>query len=259
MQRVAHRERRPGRRLRPTEPGRPWLLDSHQHESGPQLRNAMLAGIYQVPPCLITQIMQPLQDPGPVTVEPTSGKTPYVLQQHSARTALFHQAKGLREQVPLIILAELLSRDREGRARHTSRNQVDISERTTIYIGQIGLDNLPLRAPVEAKRLAGSGVKLYHALMCEPCLLKAERLPAGPGADLEATQLSHGTPSAAVEADSVREYRQTEPFTLSPAASSRCQGQQLLRPPARLARTQRTGLHTCSMVLVTFTSLARRV
>lgn len=72
------------RRVGPAEPGRP-RLDRHQHEPVPQLRNAVLAGLYQMPPSLISQAVQRTQDPGAVAVEPGSGKAGDVLQQHCAR------------------------------------------------------------------------------------------------------------------------------------------------------------------------------
>jgi hypothetical protein len=71
----------------------------------------MVAGIYQIPPGLIAQIQQPLQDLGPVAVEPACGKTPHILQQHGARADLFDEPERLREQIPLVILAKLLPCD----------------------------------------------------------------------------------------------------------------------------------------------------
>jgi hypothetical protein len=77
----------------------------------------------------------------------------------------------LREQVPLVVLAELLSGDGKRRAGQAPGEQVDVPERAAVHFGQVSLDDGPLRGPVTPERLAGIGVEVDHALMGEPGLL----------------------------------------------------------------------------------------
>jgi hypothetical protein len=98
----------------------------------------------------------------------------------------------VREQVPFVLAAELLSGDGKRRAGYACRQQVGMGERAAVHRGQVAPDDWPLRALVVAQRLAGIGVEFDQALMREPGLLQAQRLSAGSGADLHRAGLARG-------------------------------------------------------------------
>jgi hypothetical protein len=130
--------------------------------------------------------MQSFKDLSPVAVEPPGGQASHVLEQDGARINLLDEPKRLREQVSVVILAKLLAGDGERRAGHTAGEEVDASERVAVQIVDVGFDDLPLRTSVETEGRAGIWIELNRRLVTESCLLKAERLAASSGADLQA-------------------------------------------------------------------------
>ena len=54
--------------------GRSRFPDRHEHEPGPELRDSMHAGLYEIPPGLVAKVMQALQDLRAVAVEPAAAR-----------------------------------------------------------------------------------------------------------------------------------------------------------------------------------------
>ena len=102
-----------------------------------------------------------------------------------------HETQGLGEQVTLVGAAELLAGDRERRARHTARDQVDAGEGVAIHVGDVVFDDLPVIAAVAAQRLARVRVELDRGRVPEAGLLETERLAASASTDLHDRQLMH--------------------------------------------------------------------
>jgi hypothetical protein len=66
-----------------------------------------------------------------------------------------------------------MSGDRKRRARHSSREQVDAAELSTVHYSYVRLDDLPPRAPVPAKGLAGIRIDIYDCGVRETSVLEA--------------------------------------------------------------------------------------
>src|SRR5262249_53287543 len=113
---------------------------------------------------------------------------------------LTHQAERGREQVTVVAGPELLAGDGERGAGDATGQQVEAGEATPVLVVDVPLDDLPFRAAVEAQGLAGVRVELHHGLVREAGLFQAERLPAGPGADLQRHQPVHNPSSLAITA-----------------------------------------------------------
>src|SRR5262249_26113905 len=107
--RLADCWRRGRYRLRPLERARPGLADGAKREPRGQLRNAMIAGVDQVPPRLVAERLEPGEDLGAVAAEPGGCQAANVLHQHRARADLLGQAQSLGEQVPVVAGPELLA------------------------------------------------------------------------------------------------------------------------------------------------------
>jgi hypothetical protein len=127
-----------------------------------------------VPPGLVAQAAELLEDLRPVGVETAGGQPAHVLQQDGAGGDLRDQAERLGEQVPVVGLAELLARDGEGRARHAAGQQVDAGEGAPVHVVDVVFDDLPLGPAVEAQGLARVRVQLDHCLVGESGLLQPQ-------------------------------------------------------------------------------------
>ena len=77
--------------------------------------------LISVAPVILEAVKAYRKSKSPVAVEPPCGKAGDVLQQHSARAGLLDEPQCLRKQVPFVLAAELLSRNRERRAGYSSR------------------------------------------------------------------------------------------------------------------------------------------
>src|SRR5215470_17003905 len=183
--------RLPGRGGRPAELRRPRPPDGDQHEPGPQLRHSVLARLDLPPPGLVAQHPQAGEHLYAVAVESPRGQAAHVLQQHRPGPGLTHQAERGREQVTVVAGPELLAGDGERGAGDATGQQVEAGEAAPGLVVDVPLDDLPFRAAVEAEGLAGVRVELHHGLVREAGLFQAERLPAGPGADLQRRQPVH--------------------------------------------------------------------
>src|SRR5215470_1079452 len=191
VQRVADGGRAPRRGGRPAELRSPRAPEGDQHEPGAQLWHPMLARPDLPPPGLVAQHPQAGEDLDAVAVEAPRGQAAHVLQQHRPGPGLADQAERGREQVTVVAGPELPAGDGERRAGDAAGQQVEAGEAAPVLVADVALDDLPFHAAVEAEGLAGVRVELHHGLVCEAGLFQAERLPAGPGADLQRRQPVH--------------------------------------------------------------------
>jgi hypothetical protein len=120
----------------------------------------MLAGLHQLPTGLMAKAVEPEQDLGAIGVKPAGGQAGDVFQQYSTRADLLGEPQSLREQVPLVAVAELLASDGERGTGQAPGKQVDVAEHAAIHLGQVTLDDRPPSCPVSPQRLAGIGVEL---------------------------------------------------------------------------------------------------
>ena len=61
------------------------------------------------------------------------------LLQYGTRADLFGEPQRVREQVPFVVLAELLARDGERRAGQAGGEQADVPERAAVHLSQVRL------------------------------------------------------------------------------------------------------------------------
>jgi hypothetical protein len=101
------------------------------------------------------------------------------------------KAQRLREQVTLVVSAELLARYRERRARNATSQEVNTAVRATIELANVPLDDLPYVLPVQEQCLACIRVDLDSRGMGESCIFQSQGLTAGSGADFQTGQLMH--------------------------------------------------------------------
>ena len=163
-----------------------------QDEPGPQLRDAELAGVQHLPVRLVAKVVQLTEDLLAVAGEPRLGEPRDVLQHHCGRLTLPDKAQRLREQVTLVVSAELLARHRERRARNAAGKEVNTVVGAAIELVNVPFDDLPHMLPVQAQCLASIRVNLDSRGMGESCVLQSQGLTAGSGADFQTGQLMHG-------------------------------------------------------------------
>jgi hypothetical protein len=100
---------RPPGWCRPPEPGRPGFPDRHEYESRPKLGDLVHAGLDEVPPRPVAEVVQVFQHLRPVAIEPAGRQASDILEQDRAQAGFPDQLQGPGEQVALVGLAELLS------------------------------------------------------------------------------------------------------------------------------------------------------
>ncbi len=132
----------------------------HEDEARAQLRHAELAGVQHLPLGLVPELAQPVEHLLAVTSEAGGGQAADVLEHDRRGLGLLDQAQRLREQVPLVVRAELLARDRERRAGNAAGQQVDSPVVDPLEVMHVELDHVPLAA-VQPQRLAGVGVDFH--------------------------------------------------------------------------------------------------
>ncbi|KOU48769.1 hypothetical protein ADK56_21060 [Streptomyces sp. MMG1522] len=155
---------------------------------------------------------------GPVVDEFRVFDATDVFNHHRFRVQLVNKFQHSGEKVPLVILPQLLSSMRKRRARHASRQKVEVATlklptEELNRLAQAGfgvllrrnraeivdvirndITVLPFPAPVRQtldvllKSPHCELVDLYKREMLEACLMEADGLPAGPCADLDGGQ-----------------------------------------------------------------------
>src|SRR5690606_8713522 len=83
-------------------------LHRDEDEPGPKLRDAELAGVQQLPVSVVAHVVERVQDGLPVRSEAYGGEALDVLQHDGGRACLTNEPDGFREQVALVVGAELL-------------------------------------------------------------------------------------------------------------------------------------------------------
>ena len=146
-----------------------------------------------VPPGLVAQVSQPLQDLGPVAVKPPGREPPHVLSS-TARGRPPRPGAAPAGTGPARRPGQAACRRWRTAGRARRRRQVDARKSPAVHVGHVILDDLPRVAPVAAQRLTGGVVQLDHGLVPEPGLFQAQGLTTGPGADLQGGQLAHRLP-----------------------------------------------------------------
>lgn len=108
----------------------------------------------------------------------------YVLDHNNSRLGLTDDAKGSGEQIPLVILAKLLSGHGKWRARESSRDDIDALESSGIEVIEVRLKHTPLR-PVQSQRGTGVLIDLHEPHMTEPGPLESESLSTSASAKFQ--------------------------------------------------------------------------
>jgi hypothetical protein len=127
-----------------------------------------------------------------VAGEPRLGEPRDVLQHYCGRLTLLDKTQRLREQVTLVVSAELPARNRERGARNAAGKEVNTVVGTAIELANVPLDDLPHVLSVQAQCFASIRIDLNSRGMGESCVLQSQRLTAGSGANFETGQLMHG-------------------------------------------------------------------
>jgi hypothetical protein len=167
----------------------------YEDESWAQLRHAELARVENPPLNFVTHPLKAGHHLLAVADETPRRQTAHVLKHDGNWFALFSQPEGLREQIALIVGAQLLARDRERRARNATRKQICASVRATVEVVEIHHDRVPVR-PVQNHGLAGIWIDFHGRDVTEASLLQTEGLTTRARADLQARQLVHVNPPA---------------------------------------------------------------
>jgi hypothetical protein len=100
-----------------------------------------------------------LDDRASVIIEARTQQPPDILNHDRARMGLSGETQHLWKQIPVVVASQLLSRNREGRTRNTSGEEVDTFERASVELSKILIPNVPTGA-VQLQGLAGNRLKL---------------------------------------------------------------------------------------------------
>ena len=118
----------------------------------------------------------------PVFLEHRREKAADVLDHYGLGLNLVDQTQSCREQVALVILAQLLAGHRKGRTRQTPSEQVHAFERPSIEGVHVGRSDIPQR-PIERERLGAIGINFDQRFVLKSSLLQTERLTASTSAE----------------------------------------------------------------------------
>ncbi|MCW7985958.1 hypothetical protein XF35_11785 [Streptomyces platensis subsp. clarensis] len=104
-----------------------FFANSHKDRTRPQLRNVIVARLQEMPTTEpVFHPLDALDDRIAVLIKLCIHDAAYIFDHHSARLQGINQLNHAREQVPLIIAAELLPSHREGRAWHSAGQEVEL-------------------------------------------------------------------------------------------------------------------------------------
>ena len=125
------------------------FFDGHDDHAGAELRDAEVRGVQKTPISHVSELDQLLLQGLPVVDEDRIKETAHVLEHDRLGADLIDQAQSFREQVALVVLAELLACHGERRARDAACKELHTGEGLAVKGAQIPLADVPGRA-VEA-------------------------------------------------------------------------------------------------------------
>ena len=183
-QRLANGRRIAGRWRRPGKPVGTVTAQRHKYQPRAQLRHTVVAGIEKPPACLIIHFAELDLNPQPVVGKSGGQQTPHIFNHHGSGLNFVNQTNRGREEIALVLNAELLAGYGKGWTGQSAGQQIDLAaELAAIVGGKITFLDQP--AAVEPQGLAAIPVYFDAGGMVETCLFEPESLTTRPGAYLQ--------------------------------------------------------------------------
>jgi len=156
----------------------------HEYVAWPQLGDTEVGTVHNAGGAFIAQCAEARDKVSPVRRKLVSSEVANVFEDYCLWPGCFDDVQRLWEEVPLVLMPELLASDGEGGTRNPCCNQINPYEARSVHVPEVGLNHLPVWAVV-SERSARNGIDFHRTGCREAGLLDTECLASATRAKVQ--------------------------------------------------------------------------